>query len=152
MSDRSELETQLAELAIELGEEVKVSRLSNEKLAERVAELQAQKAEREAAVKAEAGEKAKAEREAAIKAEAHQKSLESRNANANTYRGRGLKFEYQVAPRKQLQCRAGLLKSGAEVKLGDLGGETEADKRARIEERVAAGAILRRAPTEKPSW
>jgi hypothetical protein len=117
MSERSELEKRGAELAEGLGFEFESKGLSNKRLAGQIEALEQRKVEQDEANR-------QAER-----AEEHRAAYVERiNTAANEFRGHGLKYAYQVAPGKQLQCRIGLLKSGAQVKREWVGGIDELDK------------------------
>jgi hypothetical protein len=127
MSERNDLQKQGREISAALGVEFSAIGLSNEELRAKVEELEALQAEAAA----------QAEREAEIAEKAQAVKVEAINANRNEYRGRGLKFDFQVAPGKHLLCKIGRLKSGAEVKPEYVGG------RAELDALVEAGAVLR---------
>jgi len=83
-------------------------------------------------------EEERVNREQKIAEEAATRKLEALNANRNDYRGR-MRYPYEVAIRKTLQCRFGLLQEGAEVRPEFVGGQAELDKLVR------SGAVLKRA-------
>ena len=129
MSERGELETVGKKYASELGVELVTRGVSNDDLRLQVDKLKETKIERDEAKK----------READIAKKAGAAKLESLNSNVNDFRGFGLKFEFQVAPGKKLQCKVGVLVSGARVLPEYVGGDKELAKL------VVSGAVLKRA-------
>jgi len=125
MSERSELEQRAAALVEELGEDPVPTRLSNAKLAERVEELETRKVERDAVLRQEA-----------IIEEHHAAFVERLVRAADPQDGRGMRYAFEVAPGKQLQCRYGLLRSGCQVKREWVGGIDALD------DLVKAGSVL----------
>lgn len=85
---------------------------------------------------------ARAAREAKIQQEAEASELERINRHVNEYRGDGLLFPYQVAPRRKVRTKlvaGGFLVSGAEVKPEYVGGQDTLDSLVR------GGSVLKRA-------
>lgn len=143
-SNRTDLIKRAEELAEALGNECpSAARMSNTEIAKLVAELEDKQLTAEidaegVSEKAEREAREKAEREAKIRAAAEAEELRNLNRNANPYRGRGLRFAHQVAPRRQLQCRRGVLLAGAEVRPEFVGGPDA------LEALVHDGVVLRR--------
>jgi len=125
MSERHELEKRAEELADELGVDLGSRRLSNTKLAERVERLEQRKAEHDAKQRQKAVE------------EAHRESFVERLHRRASERVGSMRYAYQVAPGKQLQCRIGVLRSGVQVKREWVGGID------RLDELVELGSVLR---------
>jgi len=132
---RRELCKRATELSEQLGRRFENDRHTNSELSELVASL-------EADVSAQGEGPSLVEREAEIKSAAEAAKLQRLNTNVNEFTGEALRFPYQVAPRKQLKCRFGLLLSGAEVRAEYVGGL------ARLAKLVDSGAVLR-APSAK---
>jgi len=137
MAGRSELMKRAKQLAEQLDLEIDLRNKTGAQIEEEVAELQALADEL-----ASAGDdaEAKAKREAEIERRARAAEIEGVNRARNDFRGAGLKYPYQVAPRKRIQCRFGVLVGGAEIRSEFVGGQAELDKL------VASGAVLRRSP------
>jgi hypothetical protein len=125
MSERSDLERRAEELSEALGLESSARRMSNVKLAKHVEELEQLALERESKLVEESTK------------EAHRMALVERlHREADEQRGHGMRYAFEVAPGKQLQCRVGLLHSGCQVKREWVGGFKE------LEQLVEAGAVL----------
>ena len=80
------------------------------------------------------------EREAEIARRANDAALVELNTNRHIYDGRGLTFQYQVAPGRKVNCNlGGILESGARVTAELVGGQGTLDAL------VQGGSVLRRA-------
>ena len=80
------------------------------------------------------------EREAEIARKANDAALVELNTNRHIYDGRGLTFQYQVAPGRKVNCNlGGILESGARVTAELVGGQ------ATLDALVQGGSVLRRA-------